>query len=191
MKREPELREDDGGAPRRIGLGARLARPFKALFTQGLSPRQIAWTLAIGTGCSLFPFLGATSLLNLGVGLALGLNQPLLQTWNQLLGPLQLVLILVYVRLGEVLLGAADAQRFRISELVSSFSELSLGEFFERFGQAGLHAFVAWLVTLPLLVGLVGVLAWPLVRRIARMRDKPSEGGRAAARAAASAAENS
>ena len=79
----------------------RVVRPLTALFQQGLTPERIAFTLAIGTACSLFPFLGFTTALNLAAGLRLGLNQPLLQTLNYALGPLHLVMILVYVHLGE------------------------------------------------------------------------------------------
>ena len=63
----------------------RLVDPVLALLTQGVTPDKIAFTLAMGTGLSMFPFLGFTSLLNLGVGLWLRLNQPILQTLNQLL----------------------------------------------------------------------------------------------------------
>ena len=71
----------------------RLLDPLRRQLVQGVTPRKLAATLAVGTVCSLFPFLGFTSLLNLAVGIALRLNQPLLQGWNQLLGPLQLPLV--------------------------------------------------------------------------------------------------
>ena len=60
----------------------RLLAPIRALLTQGITPDRIALTLGVGTACSLLPFLGFTSLLNLGVGLWFRLNQPILQTLN-------------------------------------------------------------------------------------------------------------
>jgi uncharacterized protein (DUF2062 family) len=114
----------------------------------------------------LFPFLGFTSLLNLGVGLRLKLNQPLLQTLNQVLGPLQLVMIVVYVRLGEWLWRAQD-ERFTIAEMLRFFREASLGGFLQRFGWAGIHAFTAWAVTSPLLLAAVYYLTRPALRRLA------------------------
>lgn len=65
----------------------RLVAPLRAQLTQGVTPDRLALTMAVGTACSLLPFLGFTALLNLGVGLVLRLNQPILQTLNQLLGP--------------------------------------------------------------------------------------------------------
>ena len=72
----------------------RVLAPIRALLLQGITPDKIAFTLAVGTACSVLPFLGFTSLLNLGVGLWLRLNQPIMQMLNQLLGPVQLLLIL-------------------------------------------------------------------------------------------------
>lgn len=132
----------------------RLAQPLLALLSQGLEPHRLAATLAVGTVCSLFPFLGTTSVLNLGVGLALRMNQPALQTLNQLLGPVQLALILVYVRAGEWL-WRAEPQQFSVNAMMRSFRELSLGDFLAQFGTTGWHAFTAWLVSAPLLFAVV------------------------------------
>ncbi len=142
----------------------RVLGPIRAQLTQGAAPDAIARALAVGTVCSIFPFLGFTTLLNLGVGLALRMNQPILQTLNQLLGPVQLVLILVYVRLGEVLWRATD-DRFTIAELMQAFRDKSIADFLERFGWAGVHAFTAWLLTAPLVLAAVYFAVRPALRR--------------------------
>ncbi len=144
----------------------RLGDPIIALLTQGITPDKVSYTLALGTGLSLFPFLGFTSLLNLTVGLALRLNQPLLQTLNQLLGPLQLGLIVVYLRIGEWIWGA-EPLPFSIQLLIGVFRDASFAEFLQRFGMAGVHAFTAWAVTLPLLVFTLNRSLRPLIRRVA------------------------
>jgi uncharacterized protein (DUF2062 family) len=144
----------------------RVRGPIVALFTQGITPDKVALTLGVGTACSLLPFLGFTSLLNLGVGLWLRLNQPILQTLNQLLGPLQLVLILAYVRLGEWLWRASES-RFTVGEMVRFFREASFGQFVARFGWAGVHAFTAWALTAPLVILAVYYGTRPALRRLA------------------------
>ncbi|MFM1747652.1 MAG: hypothetical protein RLZZ188_1318 [Verrucomicrobiota bacterium] len=144
----------------------RVTGPVRRQLTLGVTPDRLAVTFAVGAVCSLFPFLGFTALLNLGVGLALRLNQPVLQTLNQLLGPVQLALILVYVRAGEVLWGASG-QPFTVGEMLAAFSDLSAAEFLARFGWAGLHAFTAWLLTAPFLAAAVYLPARPLLRRAA------------------------
>lgn len=144
----------------------RVRGPLIALFTQGVTPDKIALTFAVGSACSLFPFLGFTSLLNLGAGLWLRLNQPLLQTLNQVLGPLQLLLILGYVRLGEWL-WRAQGDRFTLGEMIQVFRDASVGEFLQRFGWAGVHALTAWTVTSPLLMFVVYYFLRPILRRLA------------------------
>ena len=147
--------------------------PLIALFTQGLTPDKVAFTLSVGTTCSLFPILGLTSLLNLGVGLWLRLNQPLLQALNQLLGPIHLVMIVVYVRVGEWMWHAHD-ERFTIREMVRLFHEESVGDFLHRFGWVGIHAFTAWALTAPLLVTGLYYAMRPVLRRIAARSVNPS-----------------
>lgn len=144
----------------------RVRDPIVALFTLGITPDRVALTLAVGTGCSMFPFLGFTSLLNLGVGLWLRLNQPILQTLNQLLGPVHLVMIVVYVRLGESLWRMQD-DRFTVAEMLRIFREASLGEFLHHFGWAGVHAFTAWALTTPFLVAGLYLGLRPALRRLA------------------------
>lgn len=155
-------------APRRPFWRRRLVDPVLALLTQGVTPDKVAATLAVGTVCSMFPFLGTTSTLNLGVGLWLRMNQPILQTLNQVLGPLHLVMILIYVRVGEWIWRAEGDDRFSITEMLSSFAELSFGEFLQRFGQAGLHALTAWALTAPLLLAVVYYSLRPMMRRFGR-----------------------
>lgn len=148
----------------------RVREPIVALLTQGITPDKVAATLAVGTACSLFPFLGFTSLLNLAVGLRLRMNQPIMQTLNQVLGPVHLVMIVLYVRLGEGIWRAHD-ERFTITEMLRVFREASLGEFFHRFGWAGIHAFTAWALTTPLLIAALYYGLRPALHRLASKRS--------------------
>lgn len=151
-------------------LWQRLLRdPIVAQLTQGVAPDKIASTLAIGTACSLFPFLGFTTLLNLGVGIWLRLNQPILQTLNQLLGPVQLLIIVPCIRLGEWIWRAQDS-RITLTELLRVFRDANLGEFLHQFGWAGIHAFTAWLLSTPLLVATVYLVLRPVMRKLASVR---------------------
>jgi uncharacterized protein (DUF2062 family) len=157
-------------APVRHGFWTRrVVDPLVAQLTQGVTPDKLAATLAVGTACSLFPFLGFTTLLNLGVGLWLRMNQPILQTFNQLLGPVQVALILVYVRAGEWL-WRANESRFTITEVLRVFRDADLGEFLRQFGWAGIHAFTAWALTAPLLIGVLYYFLRPVMRHLAKLR---------------------
>ena len=152
----------------------RLVDPLLGQLTRGVTPDRLAATLAVGSVCSLFPFLGTTSALNLGVGLWLRMNQPVLQGLNQLLGPVQVAMILVYVRIGEWIWRAPEADRFSIGEMIRAFGELSWSGFLQRFGRAGWHAFTAWTLTAPLLLAAIYLPLRPIFRRWATSDRNPS-----------------
>jgi len=152
----------------------RVVNPIKHQLTQGVTPRRVTFTLGVGTVCSVLPFLGFTTVLNLLVGLVLRLNQPILQVLNQLLSPVQLALILVYVRIGEFIWGATGAP-FSVVEMVTSFARLSLIEFLQTFGWAGIHAFTAWALTAPIVFGLVYFPLRPVIDRLAQLKSSPTE----------------
>lgn len=147
----------------------RVLQPIKAQLTQGVSPDQIAATLAVGTACSVFPVFGVTSFVNLGVGMSLRMNQPILQTLNQLLGPVQVALILVYVRIGERIWRSSEHQ-LTIAQMMREFHERSLWEFMQQFSWAGVHALTAWVVTSPVLVGALFFTLRPVIRHASRRK---------------------
>src|SRR5271170_5226225 len=77
-----------------------------AQFTQGFTPQKIALTVALGFNLGIFPILGATTALCAIAGIWFKLNQPVIQLVNWLASPLQLAMILVFVRIGEWLVRA-------------------------------------------------------------------------------------
>ena len=159
-------------APPKTGFWhRRLVAPILKQLTQGVTSQKVSFTLAIGTICSLFPFLGFTWLLNLIVGIVLKLNQPILQTLNQLMTPIHIPMIFAYVRIGEWIWGA-DQSLFSVSELVSQFAELSFVEFLQKFGWAGIHAFTAWSLSIPLLFALVYYPLRPVIAKLATSRSR-------------------
>ncbi len=93
------------------------------------------------------------------------MNQPVLQGLNQLLGPVQLAMILVYVRIGEWIWRAPEAHRFSLGDMMRAFDELPFTLFLQRFGQAGVHAFTAWALTAPLVLAAVYLPLRPVFRR--------------------------
>jgi uncharacterized protein (DUF2062 family) len=68
---------------------------------QGISPRRLALTLALGFAVGCIPVIGIPTVLCAGLALALRLNLPAIQTANYIAMPLQLILIVPFVRLGR------------------------------------------------------------------------------------------
>jgi uncharacterized protein (DUF2062 family) len=141
----------------------RLGPPLRALLVQGLSPEGLALSLAVGVVLGLFPILGTTTLLCLVAGATLRLNHVALQLAQQLVYPLQLALILAFVRLGERLVGAPPA-RLAPRVLASRFFEDAPG-FLREFGLTGLHGILGWSVVAPFLVAALVLVLRPALRR--------------------------
>ena len=139
-----------------------------AQFTQGFTPQKIALTIALGLNLGLFPILGATTALCAIAGLWLKLNQPVIQLLNWLASPLQLAMILVFVRIGEWLVRAQPVS-FSIPELFRKFHE-SPAKFMQEFGLTGLHGIIAWLVIAPFLTALIYLLVLTPLKRLAQIK---------------------
>ena len=137
-----------------------------AQLKQGITPQKISLTLALGMALGIFPILGATTLLCFLFGLWLKLNQPIIQVVNYLIYPLQLVLILVFVRIGEFMVRATPVS-FSIPELFRKFHE-SPREFFRQFGMTGVHGIIGWLLVAPFVAAGLYFLFLPLMKKLAR-----------------------
>ena len=144
----------------------RVVVPLTTQLTQGATPDRLAFTVAVGATAAIFPLLGATTAVTLVAGLSMRLNQVVLHTINQLLAPVQLALILVYVRAGEWV-WRTPADHFSVADIVRTFHQSGLGDFIRRFGWAGVHAVSAWALSAPLVVGVIYFLARPPIARLA------------------------
>lgn len=127
----------------------RVAGPLARQLTQGADPAGLARALAVGGVIAVNPFLGTTTAGCTLAGLIFRLNQPALQIVNLLSAPVQILLIVPWVRAGEWLYGAAP----RPIDPATLAREFAAGPwaFLRRFGETGLHAATAWLIAAPFL----------------------------------------
>ena len=146
----------------------RIVAPVVAQLTQGVSPEKIALTLAVGSALALFPILGSTTVLCLVAGIAMRLNQPIIQTLNQALWPVQLPSIYFCIRAGERVF-AAPKMPLNIGEMNQLFWAQP-SQFFHVFGATALHAVVVWAVLAPIYMSLIYFALLPVVRGAARRR---------------------
>ncbi len=84
-------------------LRRRLWEPLRAQLRQGLSPERLAWSLALGLGAGVSPLVGSSTGLCILLALVFRLNQVVMQAANYLAYPLQLALLIPFIRLGEKL----------------------------------------------------------------------------------------
>ena len=131
----------------------RFLNPVVKQMRMGITPEKVALSIALGVTFGVFPILGSTTLLCGFAAWFLRLNQPIIQLVNCLVYPLQIALLLLFYRAGESLFGK-DHTSLSISLLTEQF-KADPAEFFKSFGLIGLQGIVVWLLSAPLLIGLV------------------------------------
>lgn len=88
-------------------LQKRVVQPILALLTQGITPEKIAMSVVFGVALGIFPVLGSTTLLCALAAVVFGLNLPATQIVNYFVYPLQLLLIVPFMRLGARIFSGA------------------------------------------------------------------------------------
>ena len=170
---EPESCESSsaGQTPSGGFLYRRVALPILALLRRGASPRRLAWSIALGLLVGINPVLGSTTVLCLGLAMALRLNVAVSQLVNHLIYPFQLLLLLPFLQLGSDLFHS-EPLPFSARTLLLMARKDPL-EFVRKIWRWELHAFLVWIVLSVVLVPLIGVALTPLLRRVsARMQRR-------------------
>jgi uncharacterized protein (DUF2062 family) len=127
-----------------------------------MSPRRLALTLSLGFAIGCIPVVGVPTLLCAGLALALRLNLPAIQAANYLVMPLQLMLIVPFVRLGGWLTDASP-NRPPLAGGLLHLSPAALA--LQLSGLAG-QALLAWLVIAVPAVALLTFTLTVVFRRV-------------------------
>lgn len=135
----------------------RVWNPILDLLRQGLSPEGLAWSLTVGLAFGLTPLIGTSTLLCIGAGLVFRLNQPAMQLANYLAYPLQILLLVPFIRMGERLFNAPHLP-LSLDQMQAALRVDAWGTL-QMFWTSLWHAAVAWLLVVPIPVVLV---AWAL-----------------------------
>ena len=152
-------------------LRRRLVEPVLGLLRQGLSPEQLALTVAVGTGVGLVPVLGAITTLATLVALRLRLNVAAMQLVSHMMTPFQLLLIVPLLRQGARLLGNAQEKELTLSQMRQLFAH-DWRSALHLLWRAELGALALWLLgATPLVVVLYFVLK-PVFRHLAARRAR-------------------
>ena len=142
--------------------------PIVQQLTQGITPEKVALTLAVGSAFALFPILGTTTILCLIIGIALRLNQPIIQIVNALCTPLHLPAIYCLVQIGSWLFKVPSAHMS--IHMMNHMLWDDPRDFFGRFGMPALHAIAAWAIIAPFSMTAVYLIALPVLREALRRR---------------------
>ena len=128
----------------------------------GVSPQRLAFTLALGFAIGCIPVLGVTTTLCIVVALVLRLNFPAIQVANWAAAPLQLLLIMPFVRLGKRIFTFGTHRAVEIGSLLHTSPLALISQVGGMFGQA----LLAWLLIAVPAVALMTVMLTTLLRRV-------------------------
>jgi uncharacterized protein (DUF2062 family) len=113
---------------------------------QGISPRRLALTLALGFAIGCIPVVGIPTLVCAALAVAMRLNLPAIQAANYAVMPLQLLLIVPFVRLGGWLIASGHNQSFQAGALLHASPQVLATQMGWLAGQA----LLAWvLIAMP------------------------------------------
>lgn len=151
----------------------RIVQPIKALLLQGITPQKIALSLAMGVVLACFPVLGSTTILCALAALLLGLNLPAMQLVNYLMYPVQLALIVPFLRAGAFLFRRPPLP-FSLSQMVAMFRaepRHAIGLLWV----AALEAIVVWLLCAPFVTAALYAVLRPTIEHLSQT-VRPAEG---------------
>jgi uncharacterized protein (DUF2062 family) len=149
-----------GGAMR--GLKAAAKHNAILWLGQGISPRRLALTLALGFAIGCIPVIGIPTVLCATLALALRLNQPAIQVANYAAMPLQLALMVPFMRLGRWLVSAESGRLAQTHGLL----KLPVFDIAAHMGRMAGQALLAWVVVAIPAVVLLTATFTLMLRRI-------------------------
>ena len=123
-------------------LRRKIIDPFLDLLRQGITPEKLALTIALGVVLGVTPVLGSTTILCAAAALTLRLNLPAIQLVNGLTYPLQIAMIVPFLKAGAWVFGD-QATNLSIGELLT-LVRTDLWRTVASLWTATLHALAVW-----------------------------------------------
>lgn len=151
-------------------IGRLLLKPLIKFLKQGITPEKLAITVSLGTLVALFPVPGTTTALCAGIALWLRLNMPAIQFVNYVLWPLQLLLIIPFIKAGEWMIGWVHLP-LSLAEIQTLF-ETDWLEGIRVLWRSLLQGVIVWLVVSIPASALAYIILLPVFRRVAKNISK-------------------
>ena len=149
-----------------VRVVSRIVAPIVRQFRQGVTPEQIALTIALGLVIGIFPIIGATTILCGIAAVSLRLNQPIIQLVNYFAYPAQLIALIPFYRAGESLFRRPHLP-LSIPMLMERFRD-DAGKFFTDFGIVAVQGIVVWCLIAPVVAAAIYYVTRPSLRVLAR-----------------------
>lgn len=147
----------------RATLYRKLIQPFIDLLKQGVTPEKIALTVAIGVSLGVTPVIGSTTMLCTLAAVSLRLNLPAILLVNGAVYPLQLILLVPFLRAGAWLF-RVEGPKISIGEIFNLI-RANVWHAIATLWVATLHGLVVWLLAGCVASGIVYLVLLTALRR--------------------------
>jgi uncharacterized protein (DUF2062 family) len=145
-----------------------------AFLKMGITPERLALSIALGVALGLVPALGIPTLLCTLAAFLFRLNLPAIQLVNYFVYPLQIALLIPFIRAGEWLFGV---ESLHLSfELIRRMMKADLWGTVIGLWGATMRAVVVWLLIAPVVVALVYFSMTPLLKKLKPVRLTDASG---------------
>jgi len=135
-----------------------------AFLKMGITPERLALCIALGFAFGMIPALGTTTILCALTAFILRLNLAAILVVNYFVYPIQLALLLPFIRAGEWLFGTEPLDLS--SQLIQRMMKEDLLDTIISLRPTILHALLAWLLIAPIVVALIYFILRPLLRKL-------------------------
>ena len=126
------------------------------LLKQGLTPKELSQSIIVSGLISIIPILGVSTFMITAVSLKRKLNLPVMISLSYLMWPVQILLIIPFIRVGEFIF-SVPRHHHSVEEIISSFQN----SFFQTLSQLYFELLCGlggWLLTaVPVAIGIYGV----------------------------------
>ena len=149
----------------------RVALPILALLRMGATPEKLAWSIAAGVLIGINPILGSTTVLCLAIAFLFRLNVAASQIGNHIVYPIELLLIIPFIRLASRLFHT-EPMPLSTNELLRAAREHPL-ELTRRLWLWEWHAFLLWTILAAIAIPLLALILKPILRRLLTRVQSP------------------
>jgi uncharacterized protein (DUF2062 family) len=151
-------------------LYRRVALPILALLRMGASPEKLAWSIAVGLLIGINPILGSTTILCLAIAFILRLNLAASQVGNHIVYPLELILLIPFIRIASRIFHTAPMP-LSANELLHAAREHPLA-LSRQLWLWEWHAFLLWVVLAVVAIPIFALALTPLLRKLLKRVER-------------------
>lgn len=144
---------------------------LKTLLNQGLQPKFLAWSVALGFWIGIFPIYGTATFLVTALAIRFKLNLPVCIGVSYAVTPVQLLLLLPFLRFGEWSLGLPPLP-LDLEEL-KQILNTGMIEIFSFFSGSIIAMLIGWLTIASPIALLIYIITFQIAKAIKHQSKEP------------------